>query len=537
MITGQVYLQNYRKPQNNFAEFGTDKSGVYLAFQDGRAFPSPTFEQGKFSGLYIPDLAADKIYNSRLLIGQSNYLFDNDSSTSILIGKNNAVLTTAEIRTTGDVGEYIIGHGNTSSSGVANNLIGIYNESFLNYGAYTYGIDNVIRNSYYQTSVGSANYVSGIYDSNIFGRGNILFAQYEDDINGNVRFNPKYLTAFSGYVSRNTTILGSNNFCTSGIKFVTCVGDMNSLTRTQNSAIFGYYHNIYRTSGENLIVGTRNDATRVANVNLIGLENESSASNRDFVVGMYNVNEGASRSFTFGETNRMLSGANNFIVGNFNDLTSSNETIIGNSNTTSFRAYQNSIFGSTNTLSGSNNNLIVGKLNSIDDTVVRDIYGISLYKGAILPFDLLNYYEGYGADFDPTAKFGSLPFSGLDVDSYNNGFFGSSNAAFYTSNSYIFGASNKSIDNIYSNIFGTSNKAISTSDSTIIGKDNLLSGASKTYMLGQNNSITLNESGIFIGFNFKSVNGNVSGIGINITPTGINLYGALRMNGVRMNVP
>ena len=56
-------------------------------------------------------------------------------------------------------------------------------------------------------------------------------------------------------------------------------------------------------------------------------------------------------------------------------------------------------------------------------------------------------------------------------------------------------------------------------------------------MLGANNSITLNESGIFIGFNFKTTDGNISGIGINITPTGINLYGALRMNGVRMNVP
>lgn len=537
MITGQIYLQNFRKPQNNFAEFGADKSGVYLAFQDGRSFPSATFEQGKFSGLYIPNLAADRIYNSRLLIGQSNYLFDNDSSTSILIGKNNSVLTTAEMRLTGDAGEYIIGHGNISTSGVANNLIGLHNESFLNYGAYAYGIENTIRNSYYQTSVGSTNYVSGIFDSNIFGRGNILFADYIDDIDGKVQFEPKNITAFSGYASRNATILGSNNFCISGIRFVTCVGDMNVLKRTQNSSIFGHYHNIYNTSGENLILGTRNDATTVSNINLIGLENESSKTNRDFVVGMYNVNEATHKSFTFGETNRMLSGFQNFIVGNFNDLTSSSETVIGNSNTTSFRAYENSIFGSTNTLSGSNNNLIVGKFNSIDDTVVRDIYGISLYQGTILPFNLLDFSEAYGGNFDPTAKFGSLPFSGVDVDSCNNGFFGSSNAAFYTSNSHIFGSSNKSIDNNYSDIFGTSNRSISTLNSTIIGKDNLLSGASKTYMLGANNSITRNESGIFIGFNFKNTNGNISGIGINITPTGINLYGALRMNGVRMNIP
>jgi len=506
MITGQIYLQNYRKPQNNFAEFGSDKSGIYLAHQDGRAFPSPTFEQGKFSGLYIPDLAADKIYNSRLLIGQSNFLFDKDSSTSILIGKNNTVLTTAEIRTTGDFGEYVIGHGNVSTSGVGNNLIGCSNESLLNYGAYAYGIDNVIRNSYYHTSIGSTNYVSGIYDSNIFGRGNILFANYLDDIDGNVKFEPKYITAFSGYASRNATILGSNNFCTSGIRFVTCVGDMNSLTRAQNSAIFGYYHNIYNISGENLIVGTRNDATTVTNVNLIGLENESSRGNKDFVVGMYNVNEGTSRSFTFGETNRMFSGSQNFIVGNFNDLKSSQEIIIGNSNTTSFRAYENSIFGSTNTLTGANSNLIVGKTNSINDTVVRD-------------------------------TFGNSPFTGIDTDSYNNGFFGNSNAIFYTSNSYVFGASNKSIDNNYSNIFGTSNRSISAENSTIIGQDNLLSGASTMYMLGANNSVILNESGIFIGFNFKDTNGSISGIGINITTTGINLYGALRMNGVRMNVP
>ena len=71
----------------------------------------------------------------------------------------------------------------------------------------------------------------------------------------------------------------------------------------------------------------------------------------------------------------------------------------------------------------------------------------------------------------------------------------------------------------------------------LIGKDNEFILNNKSFVFGYNNRITGSRDSIFVGFNFQSGNGTVSGLGIKISANEINLYGTVKVNGVTLNIP
>jgi len=501
MITGKIYLQNYVIPDNKFVELDSNISGISLLNQPRNYYQKEPFRKESFTGLYIPSFATQQIFTYPVKIGQRNLI----DCPGIVLGKYNLAISPEIVRYSGSFGEIIIGELNSSISGVSNSIIGLNNVSFRTFGAYVHGIDNTIKNSFYNTTVGSANYVSGIYASNVFGKGNVVFADYLDDVEGNAKIQPVKVHSFSGYYSTNNSIFGDNNYLFSGGSNIVSLGHYNTLEASINLTNAGSLNNIYKVSGDNnLVVGHRNDLTESQDANLIGLENQNINTSRDFTVGLYNLNEFSSRNFIFGENNRIYSGFQNLIVGNLNDLKSNFDFVIGKGNVSNINTSDNLVFGKLNTLSGANNNLIIGEANRLDKNYITDAY--------FLP-------------------------EGINTDSYNNIFLGNSNKGFVTNSTDIFGSSNRTIANTESKIIGNSNISIENDRGVILGSNNSVSGTVKNYTFGFDNYISNITSGIFIGFNFTRQNGNISGIGISITPTGINLYGALTVNGVRMNVP
>lgn len=533
MITGKIYLQKYIQDQNNFFELN-DLSGIYALGQVTNPYAS-YFEGYRYTGLYIPTFSSSEMFMYPINIGQRTLT----AAPAINIGRGNTVFSPELIRFSGDNGEIVLGEFNNLISGVSNTTIGHNNASYRNFGGYIYGIDNTTRNSFYNLTIGSANYISGIYASNVFGKGNVVFADYGNNVDNNAELDPKNIFTFSGYSSLNTSIFGDNNFLFSGGVNVTSLGQYNSLQGVSFLTNVGSLNHVHRTSGDNnLVVGNRNDSNQSLNVNIIGLENELSFTNNDFIVGSHNLNEISYGNFVFGQFNRNYNAVENFIVGNTNTSRGSLDVIIGTENTTRSGTLNNLILGKLNTISGSENNLLIGKSNSIDQNLILD-FGISLYKGDVLPFNLLNFSKSYGPDYDPTARFESNPYylSGIDTTSYDNVFLGNSNKVYFTNSSYMLGESNKLLSNFDLNLIGNSNTLINNSSAAILGSDNFISGTNKNYIFGFNNSIKNNTTGVFVGFNFASGNGTISGVGIKITPNGIDIYGPLRVNGTQLNIP
>ena len=94
-------------------------------------------------------------------------------------------------------------------------------------------------------------------------------------------------------------------------------------------------------------------------------------------------------------------------------------------------------------------------------------------------------------------------------------------------------------DNYSTHSLGVNNKLAGNSESLLVGRDNEFVLNTKSFAFGYNNRITGSRDSIFVGFNFISGTSSqgISGVGIKISPSGIDIYGTLRVNGVRLNIP
>jgi hypothetical protein len=104
---------------------------------------------------------------------------------------------------------------------------------------------------------------------------------------------------------------------------------------------------------------------------------------------------------------------------------------------------------------------------------------------------------------------------------------------------YYIGDGNRNSANDYSFVLGQSNNLIDNFKSFVIGSDNKCVSNNNSYILGNSNAITGSKDSIFLGFNFRSGahSQGISGFGIKISPSGIDIYGKLRVNGVAINIP
>lgn len=496
ITTGKVYLQVYNAGENKFEEFKESLgcSGIYVIYNSGNIYSNVPSNKVYYSGLQIPFFKAEKIVTYPVQIGQ----MVRSVGPGINIGEWNLADSPYSIRITGDCGEVIIGEKNYLISGSDNCNIGHRNYVISTRLVYLYGRANYIENSNYIVGVGANNYVSGFYLSNIFGKNNNLFS--ENNIEDVKKGNPG---VYSGYQSSRLTMIGDYNNALSGSYFIHTLGDANYFTKVSNLINYGNYNFAKLTSGSNnAIFGHRNDISYGIDGTSIGNENTLSNTTGDFIVGLSNVTDQSYYNYVFGAHNAVNQGLNNLIVGNNNNIVGASEIILGINNQIDINSVSDMVVGYNNLLSGTTNSYVIGSNNTSDKTVVENVYGINVVGGEAVALG---------------------PYAGSTGSAGNNNFYvGNNNQSFLNEKTFIFGESNKLIDNSSSYVLGNSNNFINNNSS---------------YVFGYNNSITGSRDSIFVGFNFSSGNGTISGVGMKITPSGVDIFGNLTVNGIKINVP
>ena len=491
----RAYQQFLNTGGNGFIESPRELdscSGIYISYNSGDIFSEIPSEQIAYSGINIPFFKTSMILTSPVVIGQPLYTV----GPGINIGEYNAIDSPSYLRKiTGERGEIIIGAVNSIQSGIENVLIGNFNYLAKSQEVNVFGEDNYIDCSRYTYILGAKNFISGIYLSNILGKNNTLLAV--NDIRGLSYGDP---TVFTGYETRLININGDYNLVISGGISESVFGNNNNLTNSSYNYIYGNYNTMLNTTGDyNLTLGDKNNVYDCINISMIGNQNLSEQSYQDFIFGKSNKTEYSSLNFVYGYFNAIDGGSSNTVVGNSNEIFGSSNQVFGN-NTVNFRNSVNStIIGYNNKLSGDYNNYILGSNSSADSTILEETVEDFPYL-----IGVSNRTSGAGGDY--------------------NYYIGDNNRNTANDYSFVLGESNNSIDNFKSFVIGSDNKSISNTNSYILGNSNQITGASNS---------------IFLGFNFVSGTSDqgISGFGIKISPSGIDIYGKLRVNGVEMNIP
>jgi hypothetical protein len=487
----EAYLQFFDQSENAFVENPDGVTGIYVSYNSGDIYNSDPAMKVGYSGLNIPGFKNKIIIANPVQIGQLLY----SDGPGINIGEFNLIDSPSFIRTTGDGGEIVIGTENGIMSGTENTNIGNYNLTWQSKQMVTLGRGNYSDHSRYSYILGAANTISGIFLSNILGKNNILLAN--NDVNGLSQGNR---SIFSGYESKSFNVLGDYNLVLSGGIAVTMVGNYNNINKSSNTHVFGTLNTAIAMTGDyNNILGNRNDGYTSANVIVLGNENTTTKATGDFIVGKSNTTSDTYYNYIYGQVNDVRQGSFNTLFGNSNQILGSSNQIFGKNTVNYLNSINSTIVGDTNYLSGDFNNYIFGSNNTADPTILNE---------TIEDFPFL------------TA-----------VKQRTTGFAGDYN--------YYIGDANRNSANDYSFVFGQSNNSIDNFKSFVIGSDNKFISNTNSYILGSSNQITGSTNSIFLGFNFASgtPQQGISGFGIKISPSGIDVYGTLRVNGVQMNIP
>jgi len=489
------YIQVFDNQKNSFTELDRFSSGIYLSYNDVDPNSDNPSERLAYSGLNIPFFKTDTITAYPILIGQ----LITSVGPGINIGQWNRTDSPYFMRYTGDGPEITIGSSNFLLSGIENMTMGNFNMTYQSKLINIYGKANYADNSNYSSIIGSYNYLSGISLSNTFGRNNILWA------NNNVEeYKQGDPSVFTGWASYMINTIGDYNNITNGAVELTSVGNYNQFTNSYNVRSYGNYNNSISATGfDNLILGNRNNLNVTFDGTAIGNENTLSNSNGDLIFGKINNSFGGYYNYVFGKSNTLKTNSENILIGNLNTILGSYNQIFGRSITNFSNSLYDTVIGDTNFLSGTYSNYIIGSNNTSDSSILLELAATNY------PF--------------LTGKFinnGAITGEGGD---YN----------FYLGNS-IRGSMN---DNTFS--IGEASNLINNYRTYSVGRNNQLVSNQNSYVFGYNNQITGSSNAIFVGFNFISgtAGEGIKGVGIKITPNGVDIYGTLKVNGTTMNVP
>jgi hypothetical protein len=484
------YLQFYNSDTNSYEELPNLASGIYLSFNEGDVTSNDPAGRVRFSGIKIPIFKTSQIVANPILIGQ----LIGGQGPAINIGEWQRTESPYSIRVDGDGPEIAIGSSNFLISGRENMTMGNFNMSYQSRLINIYGRANYADNSNYIWMLGSANYVSGIYLSNILGKNNNIYAG-----NNLEPLRLQYPKVYSGYQTFMLNVIGDYNSIISGGQELNIVGNYNGLTESYFINCFGAYNSSYLSSGvNNLILGNSNGLDRSFSSVVMGIENSLSLSTGDFILGKRNNINSSYSNYIFGMSNSLSDSAvSNKIYGDTNQIKGSYNQIFGTSTVNYSNSFFDIIIGNGNFLSGTYNNCILGSNNTSNTDILNEV-AISY------PFLATQLRTGFGGDYN-----------------------------FYLGNN-IRGTLN---DTTFS--LGESNNLINNYQSYSVGRNNQLVSNQNSYVFGYDNFITGSKDSIFVGFNFASGTSTqgISGVGIKISPSGIDIYGTLRVNGVKMNVP
>jgi len=490
----RAYQQFFDTDQQKFIESPREldsTSGIYISYNSGNFDSLIPSEHISYSGLNIPFFQNSAIIANPVVFGQ----FLSTVGPGINIGEFNVIDSPSYLRRTGERGEIIIGGVNFIESGIENIAIGNFNRITKSKEMNVLGEDNYADCCRYTYILGAYNSLSGIFLSNVLGKNNRLYAV--NDIRG---LSPADPTVFSGYETRLININGDYNLIVSGGASETILGNSNTLSNSSFNYVYGNFNAMRSTTGDfNLALGDKNTVYECINISIIGNQNLSEQSYQDFIFGQSNKTEYSSLNFVYGFSNEIIGGSSNTVVGNSSHILGSFNQVFGN-NTVNFQNSVNStIIGYNNKLSGDYNNYILGSNTTADSTILEETAQDFLYLTGILYTT-----TGFAGDYN-----------------------------------YYIGDNNRNTANDYSFVLGESNNSIDNFKSFVIGSDNKSASNTNSYILGNSNQITGSSNSIFLGFNFASGTSEqgISGFGIKISPSGIDIYGTLRVNGAVMNIP
>jgi hypothetical protein len=484
----EAYLQFFDPDKNLFIETPDRITGIYISYNSGDIDSKIPNEQVAYSGLSIPFFKNNQIIAYPVVIGQ----LLSSVGPGINIGELNSADSPYSIRQSGDKGEIILGNANGIVSGVENINIGNFNLIAQSKQMNVMGRNNYTNHCKYTYILGASNILSGIYLSNILGKNNNLVAN--NDVNN---VDP---SIFSGYETRLINIIGDYNFIYSGGMSDSIFGNFNNLNNSAFISVYGNLNGISFTSGDyNLILGDRNHAYNSINISMIGNENTIDLGNSDFILGKSNYVNSGYANHVYGRTNTIHEGSLNTLVGNSNEILGSYNQIFGSNMINYPNSVNSTIVGDSNHLSGDFNNYIFGSNTTCDSTILEET--IPDFPALT---EILSRTTGFAGDY--------------------NYYIGDNNRNTANDYSFVLGESNNSIDNFKSFVIGSNNKSVSNINS---------------YILGNSNQITGSSNSIFLGFNFVSGTSQqgISGFGIKISPSGIDIYGTLRVNGTVINIP
>jgi len=494
-IDKKSYIQVFDSTRNSFAEADRFSSGIYLSYNSADINSNDPAGKVEYSGLKIPIFKTNVIISNPVLIGQ----LIASVGPGINIGEWNRTDSPYSMRYTGDGGEIAIGSSNFVISGIENMSLGHFNMSYQSKLINIYGKGNYADNSNYSWILGAYNFLSGISLSNILGKNNTLWA------NNNVEaFKKGDPAVFSGWSSYMINAIGDYNHIRSGAVELTSVGNYNQFTNSYNLRSYGNYNNAVLTTGfDNLMLGNRNNLNITFDGTTIGNENTISNSNGDLLFGKSNNSFSGYYNYIFGKNNTLDKSSENIIFGNSNTIFGSYNQIFGKNTTNYSNSFYDTVVGNTNFLSGTYNNYIFGSNNTSDSSILLELAATD-YPFLTGKFITSGQLTGFGGDY--------------------NFYFGNSIRGTLNDNTFSIGESNNLINNYRTYSVGRNNQLVSNQNS---------------YVFGYNNQITGSSNAIFVGFNFvsgRSTQG-ISGVGIKITPNGVDIYGTLRVNGTTMNVP
>ena len=488
MINKELYTQFYDTTTSSFIE--QKLTGIFFQFTTGNLNSTNINDRLFFSGLRIPIFKTDSIVSYPVRLGSSLAV----EGPAVNIGSFNSTYSPTTSRGDFDWGpEIAIGSSNFLVSGVANIFIGHLNAEGRSQRIHTLGTYNDIKVSAYSSIIGSYNQLSGYSESNVFGKSNYLYAK--NNVFGILSKPGISPATFSGYTSYKVNVFGDNNNLVNGANEVTLLGNYNEFTNSTGVACFGNSNNINGAKGLNsYIIGFNNDSTEGSDTYVLGESNISLTADSDFIIGAAN---GTTGSYVFGKLNSLKDCSSNSVFGFSNKIFSSNNSVFGNLNTIDATTDESIVIGSNNTVDDSaSDNFIFGTQNSSDAALRTEL----ATKHAFLTNRL-------------SASAGSSNYyMGQLVRGTNN------------SSTYGLGINNKLAGNL---------------ESLLIGRNNEFVLNNNSFAFGYNNRITGSKDSIFVGFNFvsgSSVEG-IKGVGIKITPNGVDIYGTLKVNGTTMNVP
>lgn len=491
MTNKELYTQFYDTETSSFKE--QKLTGIFFQFTTGNLNSTNINDRLFFSGLSIPTFKTDRIVSYPVSLGSSLLV----EGPAINIGSFNSTVSPTTSRGDFDWGpEIAIGSSNFLVSGVANVFIGHLNQEGRSQRINALGTFNDIKVSTYTSIIGSYNQLSGYSESNIFGKSNYLYAK--NDVFGILSKPGIGPGVYSGHTSHKVNVFGDNNNLLNGANEVTLLGNYNEVTNSTGVACFGNSNNINGAKGLNsYIIGFNNDSTQGSDTYVLGDSNISLTADSDFIIGAANGTTGTTFSYVFGKLNSLKNGSSNSVFGFSNKILSSNNSVFGNLNTIDTTTDESMVIGSNNTVDDSaSDNFIFGTQNSSDAALRTEL----ATKHAFLTNRL-------------SASAGSSNYyMGQLVRGTNN------------SSTYGLGINNKLAGNL---------------ESLLIGRDNEFVLNNNSFAFGYNNRITGSKDSIFVGFNFvsgSSVEG-IKGVGIKITPNGVDIYGTLKVNGTTMNVP